>query len=403
MNYLILHRENGEKLNFPLIKKQQSLPLVVGSILGMDYNDFPRVEIFMDGEVKPFRYSTYKKAFEENVKNKVHLSDLARLTSIKAPKDLEMLRNSIIKSGYTKYCSERYDRNKRNVLREVTPVENYVSFASETVVKKNGKKKVRFFCKPYQDRKKMFRDLKTLLTEYTRLEPEMLGAGKGLIESKKYFEDFDALVKIDFKDFFNQVSYGKFVKGLKYECGDFMSENLIKTLAMTVCPYSHEKKKRATYQGLPTSTIAAYIALKPVFVEIKKELAKYGTEPVIYIDDLCFKTKDKEEAFKLKKVVIEIIKKHRFLVNKEKCKVLYGNKCFFLGINMRSKSMPKKYVDIVKAGLNNFFHGDDEFRKASQSSIKGKLEYIKYINPEQFEKLKNHNKYGSFIASLYNY
>ncbi|MGL5768050.1 MAG: reverse transcriptase domain-containing protein [Sarcina sp.] len=403
MNYLVLFRKDGTTQKFPLIKKQQSLPLVVGSITEENYDDFDKVEIVVNGVNMPFKYSTYKKAFDENVKNKVHFSDLCRLVKLKAPKDLEMLRNSIVKSGYTKYCAERYDRNRRLELKRVQPVETFVSFASETVIKKNGKKKVRYFCKPHHGRKQMFRDLKNLLSDSIKLEPEMLGAGKGLIESKKYFDSFDALVKIDFKDFFNQVSYSKFVNGLKTECGEYMSEQLIKTIAMTTCPYSPEKKKRATFQGLPTSTIAAYIALKPLFVAIKEELKKHGTEPVVYIDDLCFKAKDKDEAFKLKKIVLDIIKKHKFLVNKEKCKVLYGNKCFFLGINMRSKSMPKKYVDVVKAGLNNFFHGDDEFRKACKSSIQGKLEYIKYINPDQYKKLDEHPKYGLFISALYNY
>ncbi|MGL6100441.1 MAG: reverse transcriptase domain-containing protein, partial [Fusobacteriaceae bacterium] len=230
----------------------------------------------------------------------------------------------------------------------------------------------------------------------------MLGAGRGLIHSKDYFEDFEALVKIDFKDFFNQVSYRKFVNGITSECGDFMSEETIKSLAMNVCPYSKEKNKRATYQGLPTSTIASYIALKPLFVEIKKELAKYGTSPVIYIDDLCFKAKDRKEALELKQIVLNIIKKFKFVVNKEKSKVLYGNKCFFLGINMKTKSMPKKYMDTIKAGLNNYFHGDSDLRESVKSSLKGRLEYVKYINQDQFDKLKTHHKYGMFITDLYN-
>lgn len=403
MNYLVLYKKDGTSSKFPLIKKQQSLPLVVGSITGENYDEYEKIEIVVNGVHKPFRYSTYKKAFAENVENKVHFSDLCRLVTLKAPRDLEMLRNSVIRNGYTKFCAERYDRSRRLELKRVQPIEAFVSFASETIVKKNGKKKLRYFCKPHHGRKQMFRDLKTLLSDSIKLEPEMLGAGKGLIESKQYFDSFDALVKIDFKDFFNQVSYAKFIKGLTAECGDFMSEKMIKTIAMTACPYSPEKKKRATFQGLPTSTIAAYIALKPLFVAIKEELKKYGTEPVIYIDDLCFKAKDKDEAFKLKKIVLDIIKKHKFLVNREKCKVLYGNKCFFLGINMRSKTMPKKYIDVVKAGLNNFFHGDDEFRKACKAAIQGKLEYVKYINKEQFEKLNDHPKYGLFIEALYNY
>ncbi|MGL6100258.1 MAG: reverse transcriptase domain-containing protein, partial [Fusobacteriaceae bacterium] len=337
----------------------------------------------------------------ENVKNKTTMKEQLSLLKFKTFGHLELVRNSIITSKFTNFSKVRYEKDRNNTSKKIQPIERFVSFATENVIKKNGKKKVRFFCKPYNTYKKMFRELKDIITDCVTLDEAMLGAGTGLIASKDYFEDFDALVKIDFKDFFNQVSYGKFLTGLKAECVEFISEEAMKSVAMNICPYSTEKKKRATYQGLPTSTIASYIALKPLFLEIKKELAKYNTSPVIYIDDLCFKAKDKKEAFELKKNVLDIIKKFKFVVNKEKCKVLYGNKCFFLGINMRTKSMPKKYVDTVKAGLNNYFHGTEEFRETIKPVIKGRLEYIKYINEEQFVKLKEHHKYGMFISDLY--
>ncbi|MGL5717055.1 MAG: hypothetical protein ACRCX2_28825, partial [Paraclostridium sp.] len=120
------------------------------------------------------------------------------------------------------------------------------------------------------------------------------------------------------------------------------------------------------------------------------------------IDDLCFKTKNKKEAYELKEMVLKLIKDHRFKVNKEKCKVLYGNKCFFLGINMITKQMPKKYLDTVRSGLNNYFHGTEEFRSLTKFVIKGRLEYIKHVSIDQYDKLKNHHKYGMFIECLYN-
>ncbi|MGL5711701.1 MAG: reverse transcriptase domain-containing protein [Paraclostridium sp.] len=401
MNYLVLYKKNGEAVNFPLIKKIQSLPLVVSEVLGIDYSEIERATVFYNGSEKDFKYSLYQKAFRENIENKVSIKDMLSLVKMDSFRFVELLRNSIVTSNFTKFIATRYKNSKSNIGK-IDKIERFVSFDEELITKKNGKKKIRYFCKPRYSFKPMFRDLKTLLTSIVKLEDEMLGAGKGLIESKKYFENFETMVKIDFKDFFNQVSYAKFYSGLKDECGDFLTENAMKSIAMNVCPYSRDKKKRATYQGLPTSTIASYIAIKPLFKEIKKELAKYGTEPVIYIDDLCFKAKDKEEAFMLKKLVLDIIKKYRFVVNGEKCKVLYGNKCFFLGINMKTKSMPKKYIDTIKAGLNNYFHGDDEYREATKSVTQGRLEYVKYISEEQFNKLNSHPKYSMFINCLYN-
>lgn len=396
MNYLLLYREDGETIKFPLIKKPEFLLSVIKEVTGLSYEDFSMIKIVINKKFESYKYITYKKAFQENLENKIHISDMMGIVKLQEFRQLEILRNSIINSGYTDYNSKRYSKlNKRN------KIEDFVFFTSEIVTKNNGKKKLRFFCKPKKNEKEMFRDLKTILTDCVKLEPEMLGVGRGLIESKEYFNNFNAMVKIDFKDFFNQVSYDKVIKGLKSECGGFMSEKIIKTIATAVCPYSYEKKQRATYQGLPTSTIASYIALKPLFIAIKKELKKYNIDPVIYIDDLCFKARNKEEAFILKKIILNIIKEYKFIVNKEKCKVLYGNKCFFLGINMKTKSIPKRYIDIVKASLNNFYHGTDDFKSLVKFSIKGKLEYIKYINEEQFNKLNEHPKYKIFISSLY--
>lgn len=396
MNYLLLCRQDGDAIKFPLIKNPESLLSVIKEVTGLSYKDFSLVKIVIDKKSEPYKYVTYKRAFEENINNKVHISDMIRIVKLKELKQLEILRNSIVSGRNTNYNFNRY-----YWMNGSKKIEDFVFFTSEIVVKNNGKKKLRFFCKPKEGKKEMFRDLKNILTDCVKLEPEMLGVGRGLIESKEYFNDFNSMVKIDFKDFFNQVSYTKFIKGLRSECDNFLSEKIIKTIATAVCPYSYEKRQRATYQGLPTSTIASYIALKPLFIAIKKELKKYEIEPVIYIDDLCFKARDKEEAFKLKKIILDIIKEYKFLVNKEKCRVLYGNKCFFLGINMKTKSIPKSYIDLVKASLNNFYHGTDDFKSSVKLSIKGKLEYIKYINEEQFKKLKEHPKYRIFISNLY--
>ncbi|MGL5716127.1 MAG: reverse transcriptase domain-containing protein, partial [Paraclostridium sp.] len=299
MNYLLLNVKN-EKIKFPIIKRVQSLAVVIPEILDIEYNEVDNIEIFFEGKVEKFKYSIYNEAYISNCKNKIGLKEQISLVKLSKISHLELLRNAIIKSGFTSFCKERYNTNTS--ASKITNIEQHLSFCEELIMKKNGKKKLRYFCKPSNNFKQVFKDLKNIITDTVRLEDEMFGVGKGLVETKKYFDDFEALVKIDFKDFFNQVSYAKFYNGMKKECGSFMSDELIKSIAMNVCPYSKDKKKRATYQGLPTSTICSYVAIKPLFIEIKKLLAKYDTVPVIYIDDLCFKTKNKKEAYELKEM-----------------------------------------------------------------------------------------------------
>lgn len=387
-------------INFPMVRDFKSLPLIFELITGKNYKLVDRITIVdKEGKENNFRISLYKKCFKENLLDGVKLADVIKVCPMfRKPKDLEIIRNNIVRSGYTRFCQQRYGKRDDG---KITPVENKVKFMNITMTKKNGKVKVRYICAPNShENKQMFRDLKTILEDMIKMEPEMLGLGKGVDKSMEYFNDFEALVKIDFKDFFNQVTYKKFIEGLKHSCPD-LNEDLIKTLALTVCPYSEDKKRRATYQGLPTSTISAYIALLPLYKAIKERLAQEGIKPTIYIDDLCFEAKDKAHAFALKKEIIEIIKDYNFKVNFEKCKVLYGNKTFFLGINMRTKSLPKKRMLNIKAALNNYFHEtSEEIRGIMKPKIVGQLNYVKMINKDQYLKLEQHNKYGNFLQEL---
>lgn len=403
MNYLKMIINPGNTIPFPMLKDFKSLPLAFELITGRPYSDVNVILFMKDGEENgTFSISKYKKLLKENEENKIGLKDVIDTmpTLFDSIKDIEIVRNNMRKSGYTNFVKERF-KGGNNSANPIKPIEEFVNFKNITITKKNGKIKKRYVCAPSDvTTKKMFRDLKDILEDMVNLEPEMLGLGKGVNKSMDFFNDFDALVKIDFKDFFNQISYKKFVDGLNYSCPD-LSDRIIQSIALTICPYSTFRKTRATYQGLPTSTIGAYIALLPLYKAIKERLAQEGIKPTIYIDDLCFQAESKAHAFALKKEILQIIKDFKFKVNKEKCKVLYGNKTFFLGINMKTKALPKKRILNIKAALNNYFHeGSDEARAAIKPSIIGQLNYVKMISEEQYNNLLSHSKYGNYIREV---
>lgn len=398
---------NNEIILFPLVKDYKSLKFIFQEITNKKYSDIDKIEFVKEtGEkISDFSIAKYNNLFKENLKSKIKLANLIKYTNIfTSIKSLELIRNNIIVSGYTQFCKSKFIKSSNsssNKTKKIITTEACVNFKTISILKKNGKLKKRYVCAPKNvEIKNTFRELKNILEDMVIIEPEMLGLGKGVEKSMDYFEDFDSLVKIDFKDFFNQISYKKFITGLK-ECCPNISDNVIQTLGLTVCPYSKDKKRRATYQGLPTSTISAYIALIPLYKKIKAHLKRYNIVPTIYIDDLCFKATNKQQAIKLKKEILEIIKKEKFIVNYEKCKVLFGNKTFFLGINMKTKALPKKRIQILKAALNNYFHEIDDLKKSlMKPSIIGQLNYLKTISIEQYNKLFNHHKYSIYMKNL---
>ncbi|MGL6100772.1 MAG: hypothetical protein ACRC0G_14270, partial [Fusobacteriaceae bacterium] len=107
MNYLNVYI-NGEVLKFPLIKKVQSLPIVLPEVLGLEYNDIDKIMIVKDGAENAFKYSLYIKCFNENVKNKTTMKEQLSLLKFKTFGHLELVRNSIITSKFTNFSKVRY-------------------------------------------------------------------------------------------------------------------------------------------------------------------------------------------------------------------------------------------------------------------------------------------------------
>ncbi|MGL4999894.1 MAG: reverse transcriptase domain-containing protein [Cetobacterium sp.] len=390
---------NNNIYHTPIVKDIKSVLISSSIYSGLEENDIDSVSLICNGEELEYNYKNYatvkKLFFIGPIKEKLEwfkpvLTSLGRL---------EMFHNDYYDTRYEAYkhligTELRIDRKK---------TANY--FDTLKMIKKNGVKKERYVCCPKTGKAKVvYSDLKDLLNSIATLEPEMLGCGLGVQNAIKYFDNFETIVKIDFKDFFNQISHKKFILGLQAELPSGFSEETIKSLAYACCPFSKEKKKRATWQGLPTSTMAAYIAIKPLFIKIKELLSKYDIVPTIYIDDLCFGVPgDYKMATKLKKEVMNLIISEKFCLNFDKCKVLYGNKTFFLGINMQTKKLgANSYVRGLKAGLNNHFHSKLNSRQKSLETLvlKGKLNYLKMVNEESYKELLNHEKYGKFINHL---
>lgn len=396
MNYIKILDCNKKEYKLPYFKEEHSLLSFISSVTKVEIKNILDIKIVIDNEELEYNSKNYK--------------ELKRTNNTSFKETLDFFKDEFNTFSKVELLyKQSIDEKNIDIIGSISKLgkkkNDILNFRTIKIHKSNGKIKERYICsvkKEYDLYKKTYRDMKDLLEAGVSLEPEMLGLGKSVKDSTEYFNDFDNIVKIDFKDFFNQISYGKVLKGLKE---NFATDNdkVIKFIASIIAPYSSDKGRRATWQGLSTSTIGAYIALLSTFKKVKKYLQdNYGITPTIYIDDLTFGVQgDIKIANRIKKEVMKIIIDEGFYLNFDKCKTLFGNKTFFLGINMKTKRLgTNSYVKNLKAALNNFFYGDKTYKNENRMKVIGKLSYLKMISMEHFNQLNTHHKYSKFISEV---
>lgn len=456
---IVLKLENKE-MYAPYLNPIFSIEETCKFVQIKDINDIKDIYIETKGVRSQFSNFLYSQTYanqmdsgrEKIKKYKEYIQDFDNLFNmIKCDSGLSNVRNVKFEL-FSKLKEKKYTYN----------------FFDLKMVKKNGKQKTRFICTtkkrnmPSSEREfeaevtNFYKVIKNILSSLTGFEDNMLGVGLGVNKSIKYFDcDFDKIIKLDFKNFFNNVSNFQVYDGL-VKNSEIQNESILKTLSLIVCPEcTFKNNKRRTWQGLPTSSLAAYIALFDTFKKVKafaKE--KTGNEPVLYIDDFALPFKGTwEEGVQLKKEIMSMFRKSNFKINSEKSKLLYGNKKFFLGINMVEKKLGyNSYVTKLKAAINNLYHlsvvtgktnkltqyfgineelaiklpeyiksrdykvltvpGYTQYATSQKGTsylttlkkeflkVQGKMEYLKMINSDSFDKLMEHKKYGMYYSYI---
>ena len=296
-----------------------------------------------------------------------------------------------------------------------TATKNFV-YRSKLCVKSGGKTKIRKLLhlnknsKSFNNLTYFYDRLNHLLLLLFDFEDNMFAIDKGVRLAVDGILESKQGIKIDIKDFFNSVTKKQILKSFKENCKYEISEPVIRQLIRIATPGGHP------YQGMKLSTLMAYIALLPVI----KELNVMDTnEKAVYIDDVFIKgTGDFDQDVVLLHKYKSVFRKHGFITNDEKSKVLYGNKVFFLGVNLQTKQLGyNSYIRKFKPEMWRFYdtfflsaeHIKNPNRKTHASrvyferkleqayKINGKANYIKHINEEQYNRLLEHPKYGKIM------
>ena len=263
---------------------------------------------------------------------------------------------------------------------------------------KNSKEKLEYY----------YDQINNLLDYLFDFEENMFGVGKGVDKAVAEITGSKLAIKLDLKNFFHTVTKEQILKG--FEESKFpLDQRAVKQLIRVGTPFGHP------YQGGKLSTKLAYIALLPLIKELN-QLDDF--KKAVYIDDIFIQQPGSfEEGLQNLKKYKALIKERGFVLNEQKCKLLHGNKVFFLGVNLQTAQLG--YNDFVKRLKPEMWRFYDTFflartpegRNYKRRKIKegraytnakiheaqvivGKLNYMKQINEKQFDSITKHHKYG---------
>lgn len=239
-------------------------------------------------------------------------------------------------------------------------------------------KEIRFF----QDK------LKDIFSNIYALKPRKSATGflcgKSIIDNAKPHLNSLCILNIDFKDFFNQINFGRVLKMLEKGFNIKHDVAVVLTQILTV----HGKLP----QGSPSSPIITNLICSRMDNQLEKFSRKYNIKYTRYADDLTFSTKNNEFNHKVCEYVdnsvilgeelIKIFEYNGFEVNPEKLFIrTRKNRQEVTGLVINEKlNVRKDYVKNLRAALHN---ASKDIKKESNNQIYGKLQYLRMIKGEE--------------------
>jgi len=274
----------------------------------------------------------------------------------------------------------------QKTVREISElVDNHdVAKSGARCVPVKIREKERIFTVPNSYLKNFLRDLLGLLGSVTL--PPYVFSQKGLsFINKVYFHKNDpCLVNMDIKNYFpsvNSMRIAHFYRSSGFD--ELVSEKITRLTTF----------KESLPLGFPTSPILANLVFSKVDTRLFSWARSRGLKYSRYVDDLTFSGKRLNET--MLETPISIIESNHWEVNRNKTSPVYRKddvKCL-MGLSViRGKiSITDKYrktvlvdIEAYKKLINN---GVDENTADELLVLKGKLNFIKQVDPESYKTL----------------
>lgn len=269
-------------------------------------------------------------------------------------------------------------------------LDNYVTYADSYyktffISKKNKTKKRQIDC-PSKELKSIQR---WILSNYFNDIPISDRAngfvkGRGIKRNAQFHLNRSFILSIDIKDFFPSISQKQVYEALEKKMG----ENELNLKLAKLCTF-----KRHLPQGAPTSPALSNIVFKDIDDEItnfcKKKLVVYSR----YADDMVFSCDTKIALVEIYSFVNNLLRENSFNINKSKTKYFSGKgRMAITGININEGRLSVKQE--IKRNLRSNIYSviikkDPEINK---NSVAGYLSFIRDIEPEYYQKMKEYIK-----------
>jgi RNA-directed DNA polymerase len=188
---------------------------------------------------------------------------------------------------------------------------------------------------------------------------------------------------LDIEDFFPSIDSARVSKVFKNHFhSDYVAEFFTR-----ICTF-----KGALPQGGVTSPVLSNIIFYPLDEEIMKKCNENNIGYSRYADDMTFSSDYLADLKSIKKDIEVILSKQGFNLNEKKTRFMSGKKRKAVTgviLNSRNLTVGKDRKRLVRAALFNYKVRND--KNVNLRQISGLISFIKDIEPNYMEKLKNYN------------
>jgi hypothetical protein len=269
----------------------------------------------------------------------------------------------------------------QEITNRLNKREEYLSFVARNLscmVKKRKKAKksggYRDITCPNEELKDLLRKInKLILSQFTLHKFLFLQPGCNHIKMLSQFSKSKFLIAADIDDFYPTIypaMVTKMLTGLNFD-------NPAAKLITRIITFDFELP-----QGFPTSPKIAALTLNPVIIRLDGLAGKEAFRVGLYADNLVIGSNFNPEGFQ--RLFVKIFRQHGFLLDEFE---VYNNKSprEIMGICVHPKlKVNQCYVDTVKHEIVDY----QRSLRGNYKSIKGKIDYIAYVNPQQAADLK---------------
>lgn len=263
-------------------------------------------------------------------------------------------------------------------------------YLTKTIPKSNGKKRVLLIPKA-RLMKVQYWILKNILKKVSpHSSAQGFRSGHSILTNAKPHVGKNMVICCDLKDFFPSISQAR-VRGMFQELGySFQVANIFSRLCTTHLVGS---TRRVLPQGAPTSPAISNLVARKLDCRLSGLSKKLGFEYSRYADDCTF-SGNKNLAEALLKNFRLITKDEDFQVNEEKVRIRRKGACQKVtGIVVnKGLSVPREERRKLRALLHNAKTSGLEAQNRTKtpnfsSHIRGRVEFIKMVNPWQARSL----------------